>query len=159
MPSRHLAFENLPRIGVERALGDVAIDLHFGIEISLAENSPLALLDVARPPGRVEMMQGAKAALHIHPRSHFFSGADEDADPAGVDSVEEIHFDEVAVAVMNEGDFVFGNAGGDEPRTHSLIDIETVRMGRGQIAEKAGPSASPNSARLLAIDDRRLPAA
>jgi hypothetical protein len=80
-------------------------------------------------------------------------------DPAGVDSVEEIHFDEVAVAVMSEGDFVFGNAGGDEPRTHSLIDIETVRMKRGQIAEKAGPSASPNSARLLAIDDRRLPAA
>ena len=61
-----LGFEGLPHIGVERAFGDVAVNFHFGIEIALAEDSPLALLDVARSPGRVEMMECAKAALHIH---------------------------------------------------------------------------------------------
>jgi hypothetical protein len=70
-----LGFEGLPHIGIERALGDVAVNLHFGIEISLPENSPLALLDVARAPGRVEMMESAKAALRPRYEHVFKTGA------------------------------------------------------------------------------------
>ena len=73
-----LGFEGLPHIGVERAFGDVAVNLDFRIEIALPENSPLALLDVARPPGRIEMMQRAKAALHVRARSHLFRRTDDE---------------------------------------------------------------------------------
>ena len=96
-----LGLQGLPHIGVERAFGDVAVNLHFRIKIALAQNSALALLDVARAPGRVEMMQGAQAALDVHPCPHFFSGADPDAYPAGVHGLEQIQLGQVAVGVVS----------------------------------------------------------
>ena len=67
-----LGFQGLPHIGVERAFGDVAVDFDFGIEIALPQNAALALLDVAGPPGRIEMMQRAQgAAARSSPRPSF----------------------------------------------------------------------------------------
>jgi hypothetical protein len=60
-------------------------------------------------------MEGAQAALDVHPCPHFFGRTDQDAHPAGVDNVEEIHLGLVAVGVVDEGDGVFGDACGGQP--------------------------------------------
>ena len=67
-----LGFERLPHIGVERAFRDVAVDLDFRVEIALPQNAAFALLDVAGPPGRIQMMErGQAASARSCPRPSF----------------------------------------------------------------------------------------
>ncbi len=81
------------------------------------------------------MIQRAKAALDVGACSHLFGGADEDADPAGVHGAKEIHFRDVAVGVVDEGDLVLRNSAFNEAGADFLINIETGRMRRGEVAE------------------------
>jgi hypothetical protein len=48
-----LGFQGLPHVGVEGSLGDVAVDLNFGILIALAKNAAIALFDFRRFPGGI----------------------------------------------------------------------------------------------------------
>ncbi len=96
-----LGLQGLPHIGVERAFRDVAVNLHFRIKIALAQNSSLALLEVARAPGRVEVMQRAQVALDVHPCPHFFGRADHDAHPAGVEQAAEKGFPPPAPSLLS----------------------------------------------------------
>ena len=84
-----LGFEHLPHIGVERSFGDVAVDLDFGVVVALPQDSAFALLDVARPPRGVEVMEGDEPLLHVGPGAHFLGGAEEDADAPGIDRVKQ----------------------------------------------------------------------
>ena len=62
LPAHHLldeaglGFKRLPHIVVERSFRDVTVDFDFLVYVALAENPSLALLDVAGPPRRVEMV-------------------------------------------------------------------------------------------------------
>src|SRR5580692_5781219 len=47
------------------------MDLDFGIFVSLTQDSALALLDVARSPRCVEVMEGDEPFLDIRPSAHF----------------------------------------------------------------------------------------
>src|SRR5208283_614534 len=46
-------FERLPHVGVETALGDIAVDLNLGVAIALPENSSLTLFHVRATPRRI----------------------------------------------------------------------------------------------------------
>ena len=44
-------------------MGEVAVDVDFGVEVALADDAAFALDDVGGPPGRVEVVQGGSAVL------------------------------------------------------------------------------------------------
>ena len=75
-----LGFQGLPHIGVERSFGDVAVDRHFLVLVALAEDAALALLDLGRLPGGVEVMQGHQAFLDVGAGAHLLRAADQHAD-------------------------------------------------------------------------------
>ncbi len=83
-----LRLQRLPHIGIERAFGDVAINLHAGILVALPQNSSLALLHISRPPRSVQMMQGNQPLLDVRARTHFLCAAKQDADFARADGTE-----------------------------------------------------------------------
>ena len=41
-----LAFHKLVKVGVEGALGDIAVNVYFGVLIALADDAALSLLEV-----------------------------------------------------------------------------------------------------------------
>jgi hypothetical protein len=57
------AARSRPHVAVEGALGKVAADLDFGVEVDLADDAAFALGDVDGPPGLVEVVQGDSAVL------------------------------------------------------------------------------------------------
>ena len=130
-----LGFQRLPHIGVERAFRDVAVDLDFGIEVSLPQNAAFALFDIAGPPGRIQMMERLEAALDVRARAHLFRGADQDSHAPGIHIGEQRHLGGIGIGVVDEGDFPFGNAARDEPGAEIVIDVEAVLGGRREIAE------------------------
>ena len=65
------AFEGLPHVAVEAAFGHVPQDLYFGVEVALADDAAIALGDVGRAPGRVEMVQRDRAVLDVGADAHF----------------------------------------------------------------------------------------
>ena len=77
-----LRLQRLPHVGVERAFGDVAVNLNVRIRVALAENAAFALLDVGRSPRRVEMMQGDQPLLHVGALTHLLRAAEKNADLA-----------------------------------------------------------------------------
>src|SRR5262249_14765448 len=68
-----LGFKGLPHVCIERFLGDVTVNLHLGVLISLPQDTPLALFHVGRTPRCIKMVQCNKALLHVRARSHFLS--------------------------------------------------------------------------------------
>ncbi|MCE0497974.1 MAG: hypothetical protein LV481_08530 [Methylacidiphilales bacterium] len=105
-----LGFQNAPHIRVERALGDVTEDFHFEILIALAQNPALALLDVGRPPWGVDVVQRDQAFLNIRPGAHHLGASHHDPDPPGSHFLEKGDFGGICVAILNESNFIDGNA-------------------------------------------------
>jgi hypothetical protein len=54
----------------------------------------------------------------------FFGGADQYAHSPCVHGLEEIHLDQVAVGVVDEGDGVGASTGGGEPRAQIVESVE-----------------------------------
>ena len=84
-----LGLECLPHIGVERSFRDVAVDGDFLVVVPLAEDAALALLDLGRLPRGIEVMERDEASLHVRAGAHLLGGADQHADGAAPDPIEE----------------------------------------------------------------------
>ena len=105
-----LGLQRLPHIGVERAFGDVSINLHGGVFVALPENPPLALFHVSRPPRRVQMMQRNQPLLDIGAGTHFLCAAEQNSHFACSNRTEQAQLRVVGIVILNEGDFVFRDA-------------------------------------------------
>ena len=57
-------------------------------EIALPQDAAVGLLDVARLPRGVDVVQGDEAVLHVHARAHLSARADQDADLPLTDAPE-----------------------------------------------------------------------
>ena len=66
-------FQGLPHIGVERSLGHVAINRDFLVLVALPENSALALFDLGRLPGSIQMVQGDETLLDVGAGAHLLA--------------------------------------------------------------------------------------
>ena len=105
-----LGFQNAPHVRVERALGDVSKDFHFGILVPLAQNPALSLLDVGRPPRGVDVMERDQAFLNVRPGAHHLGASHQHPDPPGSHLFEKGNFGGVRIAILNESNFLGGNA-------------------------------------------------
>ena len=78
----------LPHICIERSLRDVAMDLDFGIIVTLPQDSALALLDIPRSTRGVEVVQSDEPPLYVGAGAHFFGRSEQDAYAPGVYRIE-----------------------------------------------------------------------
>ena len=101
-------FEDLPAGGVDAALGRVGVELDLVVLVALALDPALALLDLRGQPRHVEMVQGFEASLGVDAGAHGFAGADEHADLAAIDRVEQALFRRGLLVILHEGDLAAG---------------------------------------------------
>jgi hypothetical protein len=111
------------------------MDLDFGIVVALPQYPALALLDVPRSPWRIEVVESDEPLLHVRPGAHFFGGAQQDADAAGIHGVKQCLLLAVRIGVMDVGDFLCRNASGDELVAKLVINVEAIRIGCREVAE------------------------
>ena len=73
--------------------------------IALSLDASLALFNLRGQPGHIEVVQGLQPRLHVDAGAHRLRGADQDADAAGVEVVEQALLLGGALEVLHEGDF------------------------------------------------------
>ena len=73
------------------------MDVNGWILISLPQYPALALLDVARPPRRVEMVEGDQALLDVRPGAHLLHRTQQYPHPPRVHGLEQRLFLEIGV--------------------------------------------------------------
>src|SRR6266852_7529380 len=74
---KQATFTSHPHVRIEASSGDIAIDCDFLILIALAKDATLALFDLCRLPGCVEVMERHEAFLDVGAGAHFLGAADE----------------------------------------------------------------------------------
>ena len=99
-----LALVVLPHRRVHRAERRVGVDLDLVVLVALPLDPALALLDLRRQPGHVEMVQRLQPLLHVDAGAHRLGRADQDADAAGIEVVEQPLLVRRPLVVLHEGD-------------------------------------------------------
>ena len=125
----------MPHISIERSGGDVAEDADRFVAIALPQDASLPLLDVPGPPRRIELRERGQPFLDVRARAHLFGAAEQDANAAGIDGIEEQLLFGIGIGFVNEGDFGIGDTETDEVLAHFVVDVPALRIGRGEIAE------------------------
>lgn len=91
-------------------------------QVALADNAPVALLQVGRPPGSIKMMCGHQTFLDVHASAHLAGGAEQDTNMAGIHVGKEFCLADVGVGLMDEGDFFRRNPQRDKFASYVVID-------------------------------------
>ena len=104
-----LGFHQLIKIGVECTLGHITEDLHLRVLVALPHDASKALLEVAGPPGTIEIMQGNKPVLDIGACAHFGRAAHEDAHLASTHFGKQLLFLLLGFGIMDKGNFLLRN--------------------------------------------------
>ena len=77
------ALQDLPRVGVGGAFGDVAVDLDGRVVVALADEAAFGLFEPVGPVGGGELVGGVEPGLDVDPDAHLHRRADQDPGVAG----------------------------------------------------------------------------
>ena len=131
-----LGFYQLIQVGIEGALGDIAVNVYLRIFVALPDNAPLPLLKVGRTPRAFEVVQGDELLLAVGAGAHALGAAQQDTHLTAPHFAEQIFLLHLALGVVDEGDFVFGNAQFQQFRANIIINAESaVILWGGQVAK------------------------
>ena len=131
-----LALHKLVKVGVEGALGDIAVNIYFGVFVALANDAALPLLKVGRTPWAVEMVQGDEFLLTVGASAHALGAAQQDTHLTAPYFAKQIFLLHLAFGVVNVGDLVFGNTQFQQLRANIIINAEgAVILRGGQVAK------------------------
>ena len=124
-----LVLYGLPHPGVIRLFGGIVVNAHGEVfrvalieQVALADNAPVALFQVGRPPGGIKMMCGHQTFLDIHASAHLAGGAEQDTNMAGIHVGKEFCLADIGVGLMDEGDFFRRNPPRDKFASYVVID-------------------------------------
>ena len=109
-----LALVVLPHRRVHRAERGIGVNLDLFVLIALPLDAALALLDLARQPRHVEMMQRLQPLLHIDAGAHRLRRADQHPHAPGAEIGEQPLLVRRLLVVLHERDLAGGNAARDE---------------------------------------------
>ena len=129
------ALDRLPHVGVKRPFGDVAVDPDGRVLVALAQDPPVALGDVRRPPRNVDVVQGDRPRLDVGADAHLLRRADDHADLPGAAGREQPGLLDVVAGLVDVADPVGGNAAVDELVAQLVVGVPPLPSGRGQVAE------------------------
>ena len=71
-----LVLDGLPQIAVKRFFCDISVYMHVRIHVALPHNAPRSLLQIARPPRRIQIMQRDQSVLNIGACAKFLCAAE-----------------------------------------------------------------------------------
>ena len=132
----------VPHLRVDRPLGHVGhdLDLEAGAVllpqgVALADDAPLALLDVAGLPPHIDVVQADQALLHVHAGAHSLAGAEQEPHRPLVHGLEQGLFLGIAVVVLDEGNFRCRHALGHQQVCHVLVGVPPAGLGRAQFGD------------------------
>ena len=94
-----LALHKLIQIGIEGSLGDIAVNVHFFIFVTLADNASLALLEVRRSPRTIQMVERDELLLTVGASAHALGAAQQDTHLTGTDFGKQIFLLRFALGV------------------------------------------------------------
>ena len=131
-----LALHKLVKIGVEGALGDIAVNVYLRIFVALPDDAPLPLLKVGRTPRAFEVVQGDELLLTVGAGTHALGAAQQDTHLTAPHLAEQVFLLRLALGVVDEGDLVFGNTQFQQFRVNIIINAEgAVILWGGQVAK------------------------
>ncbi len=96
--------------------------------VALALDPALALLDLRRQPGHVEVMERLQPKLRVDAGPHRVGGADQEADLAGAHVAEQALLGLGLLEILHEGDFGRRHAQADELVADPAIGREAARL-------------------------------
>ncbi len=109
-----LALVVLPHLRVEAAFSRVGEDVDLVVLVALAHDAALALLDLRRQPGHVEVVQCLQTELSIDASPHRLRRADQEADLAGPRVAEQALLRLGLLVFLHKGDLGRGHAHANE---------------------------------------------
>ena len=131
-----LALHKLVKVGVEGAFGDVAVNVHLRVFITLADDAALPLLQIGRTPRAVEMVECDELLLTVGASAHALGAAQQDTHLTASHFAEQVFLLHLAFGVVNVGDLVFGNTQFQQFRANIIINAEcAVILRGGQVAK------------------------
>ena len=117
-----LIFNRLPEVGVERSLGHIAVNMHFLVAVALTDDASAALLQIARSPRTVEVMQRDEPVLDVHTSPHLKGAPHEDAHLSASDFGKQLFFADFGVRLMDVRDLFPWNPQRDQLAANIVID-------------------------------------
>ena len=131
-----LALHKLVKVGVEGALGDIAVNVHLRVFVALPDDAPLPLLKVGRTPRAVKVVQGDELLLAVGASAHALGAAQQDTHLTASHFSEQVFLLYLALGVVDEGDLVFGNTQFQQLRANIIINAEgAVILWGGEVAK------------------------
>ena len=124
-----LAFQRLPHVGVEAALGDIAQDLDLVELVAGSQDAALSLFDVGGPPARVEVVHGGEAGLDVDAGSGFLGAGQKHRHRPVAARREQALSVLGAVVVVDGGDLVAGDAAALQRVGEQVIDAHSGAVG------------------------------
>ena len=117
-----LIFNRLPEVSVKRSLRDISVNMDFLVAVALTDDASAALLQIARPPRAVEIMERNKPVLHIHASAHFEGTAHQDAHLSGTHLAEQFLLANLGVCFVDERDLFAWDAHSDQLAANIVVD-------------------------------------
>ena len=114
-------FHRLPEVRIKCPFCDITVDVNLLIHIALPNDSTASLLQIARSPWAVEIMQGNQPVLHIHTSAHFEGAAHQDTHLTSTNLCKQFLFSGLCVCVMDEGNLLWRNTTGNQLGANVII--------------------------------------
>ena len=131
-----LALHQLIEVSIKGALGDIAVNVYFGVFVALANDTALPLLKVGRTPWAVEMVECDELLLAVGASAHALGAAQQNTHLTAPHFAEQVFLLSFALGVVDEGDLIFGNAQFQQFRANIIINAEgSVILWGGQVAK------------------------
>ena len=121
-----LGFYQLIQVGIEGALGDIAVNVYLRVFVALTNDAPFALLEIRRTPRTIQMVQSDELLLTIRSRAHALGAAQQDTHLTAPHFAEQVFLLYLALGVVDEGDLVFGNTQFQQFRANIIINAEST---------------------------------
>ena len=84
------------------------------VAVALTDDAPAALLQIARPPRAVEVVERDEPVLHVHTRAHLEGAAHEHTHLTGAHLCKQLLLPRFGVGFMDECDLLAGDSSGNE---------------------------------------------
>ena len=92
------------------------------VAVALTDDAPAALLQIARPPRAVEVVERHKPVLHVHTRAHFEGTAHEHTHLTGAHLCKQLLLSDFRIRLMDECNLLAGDSSGDELFPDVVVD-------------------------------------
>lgn len=96
--------------------------MHFFVAVALPDDAPAALLQIARPPRAVEVVERHEPVLHVHARAHLEGAAHEHTHLTGAHLCKQLLLSDFRIRLMDECDLLAGDSSGNELFPDVVVD-------------------------------------